>query len=253
MTDPLPTVTGHKPRIIVIPPPVAASFGRLTLDWLRRNMGKREVQLEKTDVPIYHPAPWIDAGRYPRSRTTLAEALDLVAVPRREGEPWTYLSSVSIDPDLLSASLGWPPLKGWCSGTYYDARFFIGAEGTGSSLHFDITKNILLVLSGSKEVRMYPSTGRPRIAPYPSGTRLPNYAARADALDAVEAAGAKVTTFTVGPGQALYIPSGWWHEVINHGTTLGLALFWKPDLTSYLRCPNCRHVLISTLRTGRYL
>ena len=89
-----------------------------------------------------------------------------------------------------------------------DGFFWLGPKGTLTPFHHDLTNNLLVQVMGRKRVRMVPSweVGRMRNsihcfsdrapAEWPDGEGLPPL------LDCV-----------IGPGDALFLPVGWWHHV----------------------------------------
>jgi hypothetical protein len=89
-----------------------------------------------------------------------------------------------------------------------DGFFWLGPKGTLTPFHHDLTNNLLVQVMGRKRVLMVPSweVGRMRNAvhcfsgrapeDWPDGGDLPPL------LDCV-----------IGPGDALFLPVGWWHHV----------------------------------------
>lgn len=91
---------------------------------------------------------------------------------------------------------------------------WVGPEGTFTPLHFDLTNNLLIQITGRKHVRMVP----------PSQTRLLYnhrhvFSAVHDLDDPANLAAhplaKQVASYdvTLSPGDMLYIPIGWWHQV----------------------------------------
>lgn len=86
---------------------------------------------------------------------------------------------------------------GWCS-------LWIGPGGTQTPLHHDLTSILFCQIVGRKRVLLVPPYD---LTPLTQARGV--YAARdADARDAELHAEVEV-----GPGQALFIPIGWWHQV----------------------------------------
>ncbi|MFC0686987.1 cupin-like domain-containing protein [Novosphingobium clariflavum] len=91
---------------------------------------------------------------------------------------------------------------------------WVGPAGTFTPLHFDLTNNLLIQITGRKHVRMVP----------PSQTRLLYnhrhvFSAVRDLDDPARLAAyplaQQVASYdvTLEPGDMLYIPIGWWHQV----------------------------------------
>jgi len=114
---------------------------------------------------------------------------------------------------------------------------WLGGPGAVTPLHHDGARhNLLCVVTGRKYVRLYPPGGRteaalrPLAAPHanasgiePADLLLPrrrgNAAASSPAEESALAAldADVMCDAMVGPGEALYIPPGWWHYVSSWG------------------------------------
>jgi hypothetical protein len=101
---------------------------------------------------------------------------------------------------------------------------FIGSQGSGTRLHQDVlnTHAWLSVIHGRKLIVLHPPEN------------FENYdTRRGEALAIFHAAQdyGRWRYIELDPGDLLLIPSGWWHEVINEGLTLGLTRnFATPDI-----------------------
>ena len=121
-----------------------------------------------------------------------------------------------------------------------------GPEGAITPAHFDEQENIFAQLTGIKRVRLFPPSAWPRLYPYPVGhpsdrqsqVRLPAApgAARLDD-DADEAtypafsAALDDTTaemhVDLHPGECLYVPMYWWHQMEALTDNVSLSWWYK--------------------------
>jgi hypothetical protein len=125
-------------------------------------------------------------------------------------------------------------------GDVYDANIWMGIPPTYTPLHKDPNPNLFVQLGSSKRVRIFrPQVGRAiffeveqKIGQYSSpcfrGDEMMEGPER-DALDKSvwgEAATKEGLEATVGPGDALFIPKGWWHSIKSIGTDLNASVNW---------------------------
>lgn len=124
-------------------------------------------------------------------------------------------------------------------GDIYDANLWMGTPPTYTSLHKDPNPNLFVQLAGYKTVRIFkPEVGRAHFAEVQRkmgtsgsasirGTEMMIGKERdllADAVwndNAVE--GFEVV---VEPGDALFIPKGWWHSIRSRGPSINASVNW---------------------------
>jgi hypothetical protein len=90
-----------------------------------------------------------------------------------------------------------------------DGFLWLGPQGTLTPFHHDLTNNLLVQVLGRKKVQLVPSweVGRMKNAVHCFSGRDP-----AD-WDAGDASLPPKLECTIGPGDALFLPIGWWHHV----------------------------------------
>ena len=89
-----------------------------------------------------------------------------------------------------------------------DGFFWLGPKGTLTPFHHDLTNNLLVQIMGRKRVHMVPSweVGQMRNAIHCFSDRaLGDWANGNDLPPLLE--------YVIGPGDALFLPIGWWHHV----------------------------------------
>jgi len=89
-----------------------------------------------------------------------------------------------------------------------DGFFWLGPEGTLTPFHHDLTNNLLVQVMGRKRVCMVPSweIGRMRNSTHCFSGRAP-----AEWLEGEDLP--PILDCVIGPGDALFLPIGWWHHV----------------------------------------
>jgi len=113
---------------------------------------------------------------------------------------------------------------------------WIGPKGTVTPWHHDLTNNLLLQISGRKRVRMVASHDTPLMrnhrhcfSAWGSQDLLPG-----PAQDDKPA----VLECEIGPGDAVFLPIGWWHHVDGLDQTIGMSFTrfaWNNDFYSSYR------------------
>ena len=119
------------------------------------------------------------------------------------------------------------------------ARFWLSAPDMSSPLHHHAAENIFVQLMGRKRFRLYPPAASPWLSSNPIRSALPNYS-RFDAeypdYDRVPLARAVEPLETVlDAGDAIYLPSGWWHQVRSLDVSFSVNFFFADGLTAVLQ------------------
>lgn len=105
-----------------------------------------------------------------------------------------------------------------CGGN--DGFFWMGPKGTITPFHHDLTNNLLLQISGRKRVTMvaaYDSAHMRNHLHCFSGWTSP------DEIRALGEAAPKLWQCDIGPGEAIFLPVGWWHYVEALDHTIGMS------------------------------
>jgi len=117
----------------------------------------------------------------------------------------------------------------------WQVSFWASQGPTTSSLHYDPHSNLLCVVRGHKTLRLLPPTGAVMHAlrarpPYHESA---NHAADDlwdDDNDLSQWYQLGMLEICLLPGDALYIPQGWWHQVLSVKGTLAVNFWWKSPI-----------------------
>lgn len=109
---------------------------------------------------------------------------------------------------------------------------WIGPDGSFTPLHHDLTNNLLLQIQGRKRLLLVAPSETPRLYnDHHVYSRIRDLAepGLVDRFPAVE--GLNVHQVILGPGDALFIPLGWWHQVtaLDFSVTLTHTNFRWPN------------------------
>lgn len=152
-------------------------------------------------------------------------------------------------------------------GKFERSQLFVGTSATSgarSTLHFDQMDNLYLQLSGTKRFRLYEPTEAGHLyawpCHHPNDRRTQVDLARAEAEPAHAAsafprlAQARCREVVLHPGELLFLPAYWWHEVttldVPDGTLNVSVNFWfKIDWDTHLeRLPLRATFLLEAVR-----
>jgi hypothetical protein len=197
----------------------------LTLAALRARFGDRVVSVMRTkdgrieDDPRHGVA--FDTVRF-------GDYLDRV----ERGEPTdTYLAApgAACVPELAADTRR----PSYCrNAAWVNSRFWLGPAGTCAPLHRDVAENIFVQLVGRKRFLLYPPAASPWLYSHAIRSALPNFSRfdpnRPDYDRFPLSRAVEPLELVLGPGDALYLPSRWWHHVRALDVSASVN-FWFAD------------------------
>jgi hypothetical protein len=202
-----------------------AQRGRWTLPALRERFSDREVSVIETsegrirkDARTGLDFDTVRFGDY-ADAVERGEALhSYVAVPPRGWLP-------ELDGDfglpLYIRDAGWT-----------NSRFWFGPAGTSVALHRDVAENIFFQLMGRKRFFLYAPAASPWLYSNGFSSALPNFSRfdpeHPDYAQWPLSRAVEPLEIVLGPGDALYLPSRWWHQVRALEISASLN-FWFAD------------------------
>lgn len=260
-----PSRFGDRPAIVL---DTASDWGALRSwgpDYLRSVAGEREVVVRETEGPpanIFQNLAeggsirfadyldWVletaaDLGPIAGDGADVGEITRAVCASGFETSYYLDTKVAQLAPELLDDT----PVPGWYPPPPVDMNFWCGVLGTSSGLHCDVTPNCNVQVIGRKHFRLFaPWQGRRvyrkggvthcRFDPNdPDYERFPR-ARRASGWEC-----------TLEPGEALYIPVGWYHQVtVVSPWAVNVNFFWRRPFPEGLAKPALWRFL---LRRGR--
>jgi hypothetical protein len=205
-----------------------------TPDYLKAKLGDREVELQSGRNSDREFEMWKDAHR---SRTSLSDFIDRIAAPDAGNDAYitaynsahNHAALAPLDADLgtLDEFLVRPE-----SGPF--GMYWIGPAGTFTSLHHDLTNNFVAQITGRKAVKLLPPSETGRLYNHRHVfSEVPDLEdpdldiERYDDLTRV-----RIYDLMLNPGEILFIPVGWWHQVrsLDFSVSLTYTSFrWDND------------------------
>lgn len=190
------------------------ALGRWTPAWFRETWGDRVVRCRgaKNNAPV-----------------KLADYIDSLATST-EDAPVPYLRNVNIQTDWPELAADIAPRcrftaddwlssrlmpKGWPRVARHLNQLFISGAGTTIPLHYDewMMHAFISNVHGEKEFTLFPPDQTPFLYPkddYYLVSRIPNpYHVDGETFPLFAAA--KTASITIGTGESIFLPCGWWH------------------------------------------
>lgn len=179
----------------------------------------------------YHYGEQPDGFNFDRETLTLGQALDRIAAARdHDGAPTVYMGSLPADTFLpgFSAENRVPLLE-----PAVEPRLWIG-NASHVACHFDTFDNLACVVAGPRRFTLYPPdsvadlyvgpidhtmAGQPVSLAAGSAPRDPRF-------PRFEAVRERALVAALGPGDALYLPKLWWHQVEATDPVSLMINFW---------------------------
>ncbi|WP_425334920.1 cupin-like domain-containing protein [Myxococcus stipitatus] len=146
--------------------------------------------------------------------------------------PLCYLQQVPLAewPRALAECIGPPP--GLAPGTPMDAYLWCGPHGASSPLHYDTRDNLHVLLRGHKRFLLFAPDQSPLM--YPHAEDGAQHLSRID-VERVDRRAfprfgrARGLRCVLGPGEVLYLPTRWWHQVHLWAPSISVNFWWTKE------------------------
>jgi hypothetical protein len=210
------------------------ALGSWTPDYLKAKIGDRFVELQsnRTGNPRFERDKEVH-----RSRVPFSAFIDRIGQPGAGND--SYITAFNSASNLaalsvLSEDLG--ELDGYLrrpdDGPF--EMFWIGPAGTFTALHHDLTNNFVAQIAGRKRIKMLPPSETAKL--YNDQhvfSAVPDLEDPAIDLDRYSRlAEVRIYDLVLKPGEILFIPVGWWHQVrsLDFSVTITYTSFvWDND------------------------
>lgn len=111
-----------------------------------------------------------------------------------------------------------------------NTRFWLSAANTSAPLHRDVAENLFFQIVGRKRFFLYPPAASPWLYSNPFRSGLPNYSrfdAEAPDYDRFPLSReVRPIEMVLHPGDALYLPSRWWHQTRSLELSASYNFWW---------------------------
>jgi hypothetical protein len=200
-----------------------------TPEALRAKAGASMVLTHRSDTAYFGLDETSGGPKYKEQEMTLDAFVSLALDPPGEGLRY-YLQRASITDRLpgLMADLRMP--GGVDPAKIYLLNLWFGPGGNVTRLHYDVPNNFLVHFYGRKRITMFAPGDTARL--YPFRTKAYNMSQvnidQPDCDHFPKLVGAQPYCAEIGPGDMLYIPPFWWHQVYSLDIGISVNYWWMP-------------------------
>lgn len=117
-------------------------------------------------------------------------------------------------------------------GSAASPRIWLGARVYGP-LHYDQSDNLHGIVYGGKRFTLLPPSQLPYLYPCSMFSTIPHMSraslSKPDYVTFPRLRKARPITVDLGPGDFLYLPAGWWHQVATPSPTISIDFPWQKD------------------------
>jgi hypothetical protein len=205
-----------------------------TPEVLRAKAGSAKVLTHRSNTPYFgldekHGGPTLK-----EEEMTLDTFVSMLSSPPSDNLHY-YLQRASI-PDRLPALLGdlrYP--AGVDPKKIYLVNLWFGPGNNITRLHYDVPHNFLVHFYGRKRITLFAPKDTARL--YPFRTKAYNMSQvnidKPDLQRFPKLAEAQSYEAEIGPGDMLYIPPYWWHQVYSLELGISANYWWMPRFSQY--------------------
>lgn len=205
---------------------------RWTPEYLAKVVGPKVIEFQGDRTP--DEAYEIHKGRY-RREMAFDRFIEMITEQPGNRAYLTAFNSAANRDALrpLQADLGRLPKYLTTEGPEAEGMMWIGPAGTFTPLHHDLTNNLVAQVVGRKRILLIPASDVSRLYNRPHVfSEIADLEAPHDPAAYPRLAEARIFDITLEPGDALFIPIGWWHQVraLDFSVTLTYTNFlWRND------------------------
>jgi cupin-like protein len=216
---------------------------RWTPEYLKAAVGQVPVRVSVSDDAVFGGDPRLGFDAPGRTqRMPVSEYIDLISSP--QGGKRYYLQQQPLRAvfPALAADLEVPQYIP--KAAVEQLNLWFGPSGSVSPLHYDASQNLLVQVTGRKRVILFAPQDGSKLYAHQLTSKLSHFSrVNVDAPD-VKAfpkfAAARAFEATLEAGDALFIPSTWWHHVHTVETGISINIWWKPRFRDHFTTPMLR-------------
>ncbi|MEC4812263.1 MAG: cupin-like domain-containing protein [Scytonema sp. PMC 1069.18] len=126
-------------------------------------------------------------------------------------------------------------------------NLWVGTGGNVSPLHHDMSENLLSQVHGRKRILLFAPNQTSLLYPFPAHSKIPHMSQinidQPDIDKFPKFQKAKYMECVLEPGEMLFIPAFWWHQVYSlDGLNISVNFWWKTNFRQFFTQPGRRLV-----------
>ena len=220
-----------------------------TVDFLRQHLGPQIFPVRQYGRKRYqyNKSQWQDIGSgVPVTSLTFDAYADLILSGEAQQQD-LYLARCSLKGTSLANMSDLTQAEQWLklSSPVTSQNLWCGPPGHTSSLHYDPMDGILIQLAGTKQITLFPPSQLYNLYPFSIWNHLIYGAKRRAGYSKLDPNKPDFQSFpkfelamrhridlTLKPGERLFIPASWWHEVTSTGSGMVCSInrWWTVPL-----------------------
>jgi [protein]-arginine 3-hydroxylase / protease len=238
-------LSSRKPVIITGKMSDWKALSSWSFDYLNTVVGEKEVDIHISNNKIFNVDP--DAGFTIRSKKMKFSDFMEWIVQKKITEEYYYLQQkpITIFFPELAQDIEIPD--------YIDPKLFmitnlwVGIGGNISPLHHDMSENLLSQVRGRKRILLFEPNQTSLLYPFPAHSKIPYMSQinieQPDIDKFPKFQKAKYMECLIEPGDMLFIPAFWWHQVYSlDELNISVNFWWKTNFKQFFTKPGRRLV-----------
>jgi hypothetical protein len=208
---------------------------------LQERLAGRKVRVASSERDVFG----YDEARaaYEHEELDIAEAVALITRARPSGRSY-YLMQQSIAREFPELAADLPALE-YLGGARASPHLWFGTEGNLTPLHYDMANNLFAQLVGRKSFLLFEPGDAERLYPWPARSKHHNLSEvdpeRPDLERHPQFVQAQPWTCSLEPGDLLFLPAFWWHQVRSLEMGVSVSIWWAPRPEQFL-APMARRI-----------
>ena len=223
-------IAAGEPFVVAIERLSGGALRDWTVDRLISRYGDLRVPVKVSPEPQHFPDPnkgWV-------SRTVTLDEYRRHYLDAPEPTEHLYLMNVALDDSYAEIVTDLGPLTSLPGKPLSPMHLWLGRAQTITPFHYDLPSNWLIQIAGTKHVLLAPPAATAVLEPFPVRSRSASYSSldleKLDDRHFCEFRRVRYQSTVITPGEALCMPSFWWHRATTLQNGMSVNRWWRTAL-----------------------